>query len=155
VTVSKAGFLPFEQPVSIQGGSDLPLSVQLSPERHVARLVVSADQGATIVVDGSTLGKGRLDAQVASGAHAVEVTEPGKTPYRAQVDLRDDETRALDVTLVAEKHPATLWPWIAGGAAVVAGAAVGSYFLFKSSPDNQAPLSGTFGAVRFTSSGSR
>ncbi len=152
VTVSKAGFTSVVTPVVVQGGSEQPVSSKLIPILHVAQLVVSAEDGATILVDGKTIAKGRFDGQVASGRHEVQVTEPGKIAYRSQVELRDDEMRSMQVTLENEKHQGTLlWPWIAGGGAVVAGAIVGGYFLFKSPQETQAPLVGTLGAVRFTS----
>ena len=40
----------------------------------------------------------------------------------------------MNVTLESEKHGGSVWPWVAGGAAVVAGAVVGGYFLFKTQP---------------------
>ena len=63
------------------------------------------------------------------------------------MDLRDDETRSLDVTLENESHGGRVWPWIAGGAVVAIGAAVGGYFLLKPG-DQTTPVpagkSGTF-----------
>ena len=76
-------------------------------------------------------------------------------PYRAQVELRDGETRSMHVTLQNAAHAPPVWPWIAGGAAVVVGASLGAYFLFHSPQDTQAPLNGNLGSVRFTSAGWR
>jgi hypothetical protein len=61
----------------------------------------------------------------------VNVTESGKLPYKAQVDLRDGETRSLEVTLENERTGSPVWPWIVGGVAVAAGAAIGGYFLLQ------------------------
>jgi hypothetical protein len=152
VTVSKAGFKAFEQPALVQGGAEMVVAATLVAERHVAQLVVGAEEGATILVDGTNIAKGRYDGQLAPGPHDVEVTEPGKLPYRAQVDLHDGETRTVDVTLESEKpHGAPVWPWLVAGGAAVIGLGVGGYFLFKSSPETQqAPLSGSLGSVRFS-----
>jgi hypothetical protein len=155
VTVAKTGFTTFTQTVTIQGGSDLALTATLSAVQHVAQLAIKTEAGATIAVDGTPVGTATFEGQLAPGTHDVEVTEPGKVPYRAQVDLRDGETRSVQVTLESAAHPAPIWPWIVGGAAVVAGASIGGYFLFRSSQDTQAPLAGNLGTVRFTSAGWR
>jgi hypothetical protein len=98
-----------------------------------AHLVVVVDAGATVSVDGNITGQGRFEGPEASGPHHVSVTEQDKRPYDLDVDLREGETRTLDVTLEAE-HRAAIWPWVVGGVAIAAGVAVGGYFLFKSSP---------------------
>jgi hypothetical protein len=80
------------------------------------------------------------------GPHEVEVTAPGKTAYKAGVDLHDRETRTLQVTLRPEGRGA-VWPWVVGGAALAAGAAVGAYFLFKPSDQVAAPPTGDLGSI--------
>jgi hypothetical protein len=150
VIVSKAGFKAFEQSASVQGGTEMVVAATLVAERHVAQLVVGAEEAATIVVDGTSVAKGRFDGQLAPGPHDVEVTEAGKLPYRAQVDLRDGETRTVDVTLENEKpRGAPIWPWLVAGGAAAIGLGIGGYFLFKSSPE-PAALSGSLGSVRFS-----
>jgi hypothetical protein len=99
--------------------------------KHVARLVVSSDENATIAVDEKAASRGRFDAELAAGPHDVHVSETGKVTYKAQIDLREGETRSVSVALEDEKHGALIWPWVAGGAVVVAGAVLGGYFLFK------------------------
>jgi hypothetical protein len=98
-----------------------------------ARLVVTTDARATVSVDGKVVAEGRFDGAETQGPHQVSVTASGMRPYQADVDLREGETRTLDVTLEQDKKGAAVWPWIAGGAAVVVGAAIGGYFLFKPS----------------------
>jgi hypothetical protein len=125
----------------------------------VSQLVVSAEVGATIAIDGKTIAQGRFDGQVDPGPHHVNVSEPGKQTYRADVDLRDGETRQLQVTLLDERREivsgggSSPWPWIIGGAVVVAGAAVGGYFLLKPSATTNPIPPGTFGGVTFAAWG--
>jgi len=152
VSVTKPGFQSAEQTIDVQGGTAVAVAITLVAQRHVAQLIVASDDNAIVGIDDKLPAKGRFDGQVASGTHDVRVTENGKVDYRAQVDLKDGETRTLQVTLEGEKHGA-VWPWVAGGAAVLAGAIVGGYFLFKSSPEAPAPLSGNFATVQLSSFG--
>src|ERR1019366_5379973 len=105
------------------------------------------EAGATVAVDDRPPSQGRFDGQLPVGTHDVRVTEPGKVPYRVQLELRDGETRTVQVTLETEKHAAAVWPWIVGGAVVAAGAVVGGYFLFKSSPSTPATPPDPLGAL--------
>jgi hypothetical protein len=151
VTVTKPDFAPVERTIDVAGGAETVLTFTLMSQRHAARLVVSSDEEATVVIDGRVAGKGHFDGQVAKGVHEVRLTETGKLPYRAQLDLHDGETRTMEVTLENEPRAAAVWPWIVGGAAVIAGAAVGGYFLFKPS-DTVIPVpAGKFGAVTLAS----
>jgi hypothetical protein len=153
LTVKKPGFVPVEQALTIEGGSETALAVTLEVETHVAQLVVSADDGAMVVIDDQAPAKGRFDGQLPAGTHDVRVSEPGKVAYRVQVELRDGETRTVQVTLENEKHGPTVWPWIVGGATVVAGAVVGGYFLFKSSPASPATPPDQLGSIQTTAWG--
>jgi hypothetical protein len=155
LTVTKDGFQPAQQTVDVQGGTEVAVAIMLVPVRHVAQLSIASDKDATVIVDDTAPVSGRFDGELAPGTHDVRVTEPGRIAYRAQVDLKDGEKRTLQVTLEREKHGATVWPWVAGGAALVAGAVVGGYFLFKSSPETPAPVSGSFATVNLTALGSR
>jgi hypothetical protein len=107
------------------------------------------DPAATFTVDDKVAGLGRYDAALASGPHAVRVTEPDKADYKAAVDLRDGETRTLQVALEEEHHKGALWPWIVGGAVLVVGAAVGGYFLLKPSDTTTPVPPGKFGGLTF------
>jgi hypothetical protein len=112
---------------------------ELAPPVPMAHLAVAADDGATIAVDGQVVARGRFDARKAAGPHEVSVTEAGMKPYQAEIDLREGETRTLQITLEAERHGG-VWPWIVGGAVLAAGAAVGGYLLFKPSPATPAAM---------------
>jgi hypothetical protein len=139
-------FEPSTQTFEVQGGATRSLHISLVERAHGGHLIVTSDAEANVVIDGQTIAKGRFDGALSTGAHDVRVTAPGRLPYQASVELHDGETRTLDVTLRAEPHVgAPLWPWIAGGAVVVAGAAVGGYFLFKPHDTTTPVPDGTFG----------
>jgi len=149
LTVSKPGFETFHQAVAIGGGGETNVSVALVAQGHRSRLVVAADEGATVTVDDRVGSQGRFDGKLEPGVHQVQVTEPGKMTYKVDVDLRDGETRTLQVTLESEKHGGSPWPWIIGGAVVAAGAAVAGYFLLQPS-DTVVPVpTGKLGGVTF------
>jgi hypothetical protein len=131
-----------------------PGSAESTSRGNVSQITVASDAQAAISIDGKPVGKGRFDGPEAPGPHEVSVTETGMRPYRAEVDLRDGETRTLDIAL-EPAHGSALWPWIAGGAALVAGAAVGGYFLLKPHDQNGPAPSGQLGTVYISSFGGR
>jgi hypothetical protein len=142
--VSKPGFEALEQGIDVPGGNESTVAITFVALVPAARLVVSAAPAATIFVDQKAVARGRFDGRVPSGLHEVQVTADGKRPYLAQVTLTDGDVKSLDVALVDAPHPFP-WPWIAGGAAVVAGAVVGGYFLFKhDSPGGPTGTLGTY-----------
>ena len=151
VTVSKPGFASASRTVTIAGGSEAAVDVALVAHRPVAELAVAAEEGATIVIDGQVTALGRFDGPLPAGPHQVRVTEPGKLPYEAEADLRDGETRTMQVSLESEKHGRPVWPWIVGGAVVAAGAAVGGYFLFRSQPAAPATPPDQLGQLQLSS----
>jgi hypothetical protein len=150
VTVKKNGFDAFEQSLDMPGGTEATVAVTLKAQQHVGQLVVSSDPAATVVVDGKEVGKGRFEGAVAAGPHDVSVSGTGKKTYTAHVELRDGETRTMDVTLEEESHGMATWPWIVGGAVAAAGVAVGGYFLFKpQDTSTDPPMTGKLGVIKF------
>jgi hypothetical protein len=104
--------------------------VRLALHRSGGRLVVHAPTGSAVILDGKPIDVDPDGARVAPGAHALRVTADGMAPYEASVDVSAGATRTIDVAL----QPASkgkVWPWVVGGAVIVASAAIGSYFLFR------------------------
>jgi hypothetical protein len=145
LAVKKRGFDTVEENIDVPGGNEATVAITFVALVPAAHLSVSSDPSATILVDRTAVARGRYDGRVPSGLHDVEVTAPGKRPYQTQLLLADGDTRSLDVALTDEPRRA-LWPWIVGGAAVVAGAIVGGYFLLKPHEETGG-LSGTLGTV--------
>lgn len=134
--VELPGFEPFQQQLEVAGGGELNVRVTLkrsAATATVARLsVVTSGARDVIAIDGKAVGVQRWDGQVALGEHSVRVTAPDKKTYESHVQLLAGSTRSLQITLEPESRSSTVWYWVAGGAAVVAGAAVGGYFLLRS-----------------------
>lgn len=67
------------------------------------------DPGATVSVDGLTVGMGPTELIAQRGRHAVRVTSAGALPFEATVDVRALETARVDVQLVP-RPPAPVEP---------------------------------------------
>ncbi len=147
--VKKAGFATRDETFDISGGSETAMAITLMAEAHGAHLLVVGEEDATVAIDDRTVAQGRFDGRVAPGVHTVIVTAPGKVAYKAALDLKDGETRSVNVTLESDKHRAAVWPWIVGGAVVAAaGAVVGGYFLFRQQPAQAADPPDNLGSVQ-------
>jgi hypothetical protein len=150
--VEKDGYEPVERPIDVMGGKPIRAEVTLR-KLTMAHLAVSADRGATIKVDGKLAVLGRFDGQLDPGTHELTVTEPDRKPYSTSLTLLEGEARSVTVTLDPAPRR-VLWPWIVGGAALVAaGAVVGGVALARSgsSGGTSSPPSGTLGALAFKS----
>jgi len=150
LSVNKPGFEPVVRTIESVGGSEAAISITLVAEVHAARLAIVAELGAVVIIDKKQVGMERFEGNLAPGMHEIQVTSPGKKPYSALVELRDGEARTLQVTLSAEPRSALIWPWIVGGAAIAAGAAVGGYFLFRPRDERAPAPPGSLGTVDLT-----
>jgi hypothetical protein len=141
IHATKAGFRPFERTIDVEGGAKQDLAIAL--EREVGRIVVRARGGDAIRIDDKVVGEGTWAGTLPAGPHSVVVSRSTTKTKRAELVLADRETREL--TLEIESGVPS-WVWWVGGGVVLAGAAVGGYFLFRPSRD-EAP-SGTIGAYQ-------
>lgn len=130
-TVTKPGFHTETRSEKLAGGAESSLDFTLEKEVHQGTLVVKAGPKDAISLDGKVVGAGSFEGVVASGGHTLRVTAKGMRPYQAEVLIKDNERRSVEITLDPEKSGSTAWIWITGGAVVAAGAIVGGYFLFK------------------------
>jgi hypothetical protein len=147
VTARKEGYETASLTMNVVGGARTTQALTLAAQVHAGHLLVTAEPGSVILIDGRITAKERFDDQLPAGAHEVSVTAPGKAAYKAEVDLRERETRTLQVTLPDERHGIGAGWWVAGGVVAAAGLGVGAYFLFKPQdrvePVPQAPLFNT------------
>jgi hypothetical protein len=126
----------------------MTIDVTLAREIHEGRIVVNAGPSDAIQLDGTPVAVGHWESTAKSGGHFLRVTSRGMQPYQTEVVVQDDETRHIDVTLVpVARGGLPTWAWVTGGAVLVAGAAIGGYFLLKPHDDTAAPIAGTMGSV--------
>ena len=145
--VEHPAFEPYERAFEVPGSTPLTLPVAMKAAVLSARLQISAvPRDSVIRIDGKVLCTARWDGRLAPGKHLVQVTAPNRVPYRVELELLPKQIRSLDVTLSPEKSSA-IWPWIAGGAAVVLGAGVGGYFLLRGEDAAGSSPQGKLGAV--------
>jgi hypothetical protein len=121
ITLTAAGYLPYERVVRVLDGSVVPLDLPL--EEKPARLAVQTMSGARISVDGRLRGEAPLPPiALPPGRHYVTVTANGHSPYSSEVELDRDQRVSLNADLPTTGQRAAAWLFIGmGGAAVLAG----------------------------------
>lgn len=140
IAVQKDGFEPVTKELPVGGKPTVSLAIALVEIQHEGKLVVRAQPGQEIFLDGTRMGLGIWSGKLTSGGHTLRVSAPEMRTYQTEILLRDNETRTIDVTLEREAKPSKgvpAWVWVSGGALLVAGAVVGGYFLFR--PDDKQP----------------
>ena len=145
--VEHPGYEAYEQTLEVPGSA--PMAVSVTPKVLVltARLFVRATPANGIIrVDGRTVGTGRWEGTLPAGEHFLQVSAQDRKPYESHLELLPRQSRTLEVTLTAEKK-GLIWPWIAGGVAVAAGAVVGGYFLFRGEDQPGSSPHGELGTV--------
>lgn len=154
IQVRKAGFQEFTRTLRIEGGGSIGVAAVLEREIRRGRLAVVAGADDLITLDGRVVGRGRWEGAVPAGPHALQVTAPKMEAHRSEVLVRDGELRRVPVTLNKEPDPNAkrVWLWIAGGAALAAGAAITGALLFE--PGRPADV-GTLGSVPLSFGGRR
>ncbi|HEY5376279.1 MAG TPA: hypothetical protein VIK01_21510 [Polyangiaceae bacterium] len=164
VTAKAPGHASFDTKVKVTAeGSTTNVSVpelalQATPQRVAvpARLsVMTSGERDIVAIDGKVVGSQHWEGPVTIGEHMVRVTGAHKKPYESRVQLLAGSTRSLQITLEDESHGSNLWLWVAGGAAVAAGAAVGGYFLLKPQDSPGAHPEGKFGTAYLSLGGAR
>jgi hypothetical protein len=155
IRVHKPGFKDFVETRQVEGGTEFTLIAKLEKEIHQGRVIIEAGPKDLIALDGKVVAEGRFEGVVSSGGHSLRVTAPGMAAHQTEILVQDDKTRRISVALnpLAKAGDAPPWVWIAGGAALVAGAVVGGAFLFR--PAEAPAAQGTLGTFPLSSGGLR
>lgn len=135
IRVSKPGFKEVTLTRTIAGGGETALVVVLEKEVHRGRLLVTAGQDDLIAIDGRVVGRGAWEGSLPSGGHTLRVTSPGMLAHQAEIMLKDDQLRRVDLRLTPlPGGDLERWLWAGGGAALLAGAVVAGALVFRSEP---------------------
>jgi len=114
----------------VAGGKPLTVNVKMKSLTE-GQLHIFASPGDTIVVDGTVVGSERWDGNVKPGRHTVKITALKKKTYEAAFDMQTRGNKTIQTSLQDDSNRGSIWPWVVGGAVLVAGASVGGYFIFK------------------------
>jgi len=97
--VTAEGYVDDEREILAAEGQVYGLDIAL--RERPAILTVRTDAGAELTVDGRSEGIApfRKPLELSSGSHLITITRRGHQPYSADIELRRDEKRALDVSL--------------------------------------------------------
>ncbi|WP_437684108.1 PEGA domain-containing protein [Sorangium sp. So ce131] len=135
IRVAKPGFKDVAITRKVVGGGETALSVVLEKEIHRGRLIVAAEPDDLIAIDGRVVGRGGWEGSLPSGGHTLRVTAPGMLAHQAEVMLKDDQVRRIDVRLTPRNDGGfERWLWAGGGAALLAGAVVAGALVFLPEP---------------------
>jgi hypothetical protein len=144
IRVTKKGFKDAIVNKQVPGGGAIAVDIRLEKEIHRGKLLVTAGQNDVLALDGKVIGRGKWEGSLGSGGHTLRVTAPGMSAYQSEVVIQDNQTRRVEVTLnpLPKDTTATIL-WLAGGAVVLAGAAVSGALLFQ--PPKTPPVDGNLG----------
>lgn len=128
VRVTREGYEPLERHVSVEAGREVSLVLSLRAIARPRSLEIRADaERPSVRVDGVPVGTAPMSYALRPGPHRVQVTAPGRLPYRGDLTIPDDRDILLDVRLEARrsrKNRVVFWTLL--GAAATA-AVIGAY----------------------------
>jgi hypothetical protein len=142
ITLSRVGFSDAIVNRTFAPGEAATLALTL--DRLPATLRITSDPlGAAVALAGVDSGQTPLVLSRPAGNYHVLVRRSGYSPYEADVSTRAGESVDLRARLTIEHVPLTRkwWFWTAIGA-VVAGVAVGTYFIVREAVAQRPPLNG-------------
>jgi hypothetical protein len=129
--VAAEGFFDDERTIAAGDAGGLA-ALDVTLREKPASLTIKTDGGAAISIDGRNEGTSPLPRplQLPSGEHLVTITKNGYRPFSAELDLRRDERRPLEVDLVrTAQREASFGVIGVAGAGFVAGAIVTGFAL--------------------------
>ncbi len=146
-SVSRPGFSPVVVTKTLSPGTtpEVALDMQSLP----ATLKIASDRPSSVVtVDEVDVGVAPVQVTRPAGTYVIAVHKPGFLTYESKVKVGPGEEPSIQARLPEESTPVTkkLWFWSVVGA-VVAGAAVGTYFVARPAPQRPDPNGGALNWV--------
>jgi hypothetical protein len=141
-TVSRPGFADAVINRTLSPGANVDLKLEL--DRLPATLHVAATEpGAVVTFDGIDVGVAPIDVSRPAGTYRMLVRKPGFKAYEAEVAVQPGQDLDLRASLTKEERSilSRWWFWTGAGV-LVAGVAVGTYFLSRGETTREQPIDG-------------
>jgi hypothetical protein len=140
-TAEAPGWVGTPQTAVVKEGEPLTLTLQLAPEQAKGKLtVVSRVEGATIDIDGKTVGASRWEGPVDVGTHQIVVKKKGYYPWSQDVEVTRGAERTVSAPLNEDRNTSFV-PWLIGTVLVVGGTTAAIIIMTK--PKDEEPVKGT------------
>jgi hypothetical protein len=135
------GWVPGKYVLKVEDTNDKPVPMVMSSDQRKGKLlVVAKPEGATIEIDGKTVGASRWEGPVDTGNHQVVVKKQGFYTWSYDVDVPKGGERSVTAQLNEDRNTSYV-PWLIGTVLVVGGGAVAAYFIAK--PKDEEPVRGS------------
>jgi hypothetical protein len=130
------GYAPYRKELDLAGGTSTVLDAKLEPKDVRGILVVHANAGAIVIIDGKTAGTTPVEVPVQPGTHSVLVKREGFLDNASSAVVQTGERHEIDVTL-AHTTPiyAKWWFWTGIGVIVAAGVGITLAAVLPRAPD--------------------
>jgi hypothetical protein len=134
-------YVPATQSAVVRDGEPLNLTLQLSQQQQKGKLIVVAKpEGATIEIDGKTVGATRWEGPVDVGTHQIVVKKTGHYTWSYDVEVPKGNERTVTASLNEDRNTSFV-PWLIGTILVVGASTTAIYFITR--PKDEEPVRGT------------
>jgi len=135
------GYVTATQSALVREGEPLNLTLQLAQDQQKGKLVVLAKpEGATIEIDGKTVGASRWEGPVDVGTHQIVVRKQGHYTWSYDVDVPRGGERSVSASLNEDRNTSFV-PWLIGTIVVVGASTAAIYFITR--PKDEEPVKGS------------
>jgi hypothetical protein len=129
------------QSAIVKENEPLNLTLQLSQQQQKGKLLVVAHpDGATIEIDGKTVGASRWEGPVDVGTHQIVVKKQGHYTWSYDVEVPKGGERTVTASLNADRNTSFV-PWLIGTILVVGASTAAIYFVTR--PKDEEAVKGT------------
>jgi hypothetical protein len=135
------GYVTATQAALVREGEPLTLTLQLAQDQQKGKLLVLAKpEGATIEIDGKTVGASRWEGPVEVGTHQIVVRKQGHYTWSYDVDVPKGGERSVSASLNEDRNNSFV-PWLIGTIVVVGASTAAIYFITR--PKDEEPVKGS------------
>lgn len=141
ISAEAPGFVAAQWTLKAEDTEQKTVTLQLATDQRKGKLVIVArPEGATIEIDGKTVGASRWEGPVDTGSHQVVVKKQGFYTWSYDVEVPKGGERSVTAQLNEDRNTSFV-PWLVGTVLVVGGASVAAYFIAK--PKDEEPTRGS------------